>query len=65
MSVQKPREITRVIAPMNGRGVVMYDYCAIHSNGNVAVVRKCLRNMLEANVVGRETCCGQYAQSAT
>src|SRR6266702_3737912 len=66
MSVQKPSEITRVdVASRNRRGVVIDNYCAMHSYGDIIVARKCPRDVLEANVIGRETRRSQNAQSST
>jgi len=65
MSIEKTNEITRVIVFENRWGVVMYNYCAMHSNGNIVVASKCPRDVFQANVIGRETRRSQNAQSST
>jgi hypothetical protein len=65
VSVQEPSEMTRFVIHKNRGSVVVNNYCAMHSNGNVAVVRKCPRDVLEANIVSGETRRTQNAQSTT
>ena len=61
VSVQEPSEMTRFVISKNRGGVVVNNYCAVHSNGEIAVVRKSPRDVLEADIVGGETRRGQNA----
>ena len=55
MSVQEPSEVTRLVIPKNRGGVVVYSYGAVHSNGDVAVICKCPRDVRGANIISGET----------
>jgi len=65
MSVEKPNEITKVIIFENRWAVVMYNYCAMHSYGDIVVARKHPRDVFQANIIGRKTRRSQCAESST
>src|SRR6266702_3306950 len=65
MSIEKPNEIMRVIVFENRRAVVMYNYCAMHSCGDIVVTSKRPRHVFQANIIGRETRRSQCAESST
>ena len=64
MSIENPNEITRVIVIKDRWGVVMYNYCAMHSYPDMVVAGKYRRDVFQANIVSRETRRGQCAQSS-
>jgi len=65
MSIEKPDEITRVIGFENRWAVVMYNYCAMHSYGDIVVASKRPRDVFQANIIGGETRRSQCAESST
>jgi hypothetical protein len=53
MSIEKPNEIvTRGIVFENRWGVVMYNYCTMHSYGDIVVASKYPTDVFQANIVG-------------
>ena len=62
MSIEKPNEIMVVFE--SRWGVVMYDYRAMHGYGDIVIANKRPRDVFQGDVVRRETCCSQRAQSS-
>ncbi len=58
VSIENPTFNSRV-------DVVKENSSAMHSHGDVVIASKYRRDLFKANIIGRETGCGQSAQSLT